>query len=74
MAQTITTPTPFAPFAGGGWNIYLTTGGPPTSSTDGYYNRGDWAIEMAPVAGSAAAYVVVSNGAPASWKVIALGA
>ena len=74
MANTIFSPTPFAPFAGLGWNVYLTSGGPPTSSQDGTYNRGDWAIEMAPVAGSAAAYVVVSGGAPATWKVISLGA
>ena len=73
MAQTITTPTPFAPFAGEGWNIYLTSGGPPTSSQDGTYNRGDWAIEQAPVAGSASHYVCVSGGSPASWKAVALG-
>lgn len=70
----IISPTPFAPFAGLGWNVYLCSGGPPTLSTDGTYNRGDWAIEMAPVAGSAAAYVNMSTGNPGTWKAVALGA
>ena len=73
MANTIQTPTPFSPFAGEGWNIYLTSGGPPTSSQEGTYNRGDWAIEQAPVAGSASAYVCMSTGTPGTWKVISLG-
>ena len=73
MANTIQTPTPFSPFAGLGWNVYLSdTGAPPTSSQDGAYNRGDWIICATPVAGSVAAWVCTSGGQPATWRAIAL--
>lgn len=69
----VISPSPFGMF-GDQVSVYMCSGGPPTTTQDGRYDAADWCIEMAPVAGSSAAYVCISGGSPGIWKAIALGA